>query len=69
MSKLNLLGDCVISKTIRDVQYLAHEVVVLYFTDGSALHIEQTMQAGNLDVWYLANDIAREVEADNAEVV
>ena len=65
MSKLTWLGACVVGKTIEKADYLAHELVVLYFTDGTTLQIEQPMQSGSLSLWYLANDIARKVEADD----
>ena len=61
------LCDVVVGKTIVSVGYLSHEVVTFRFSDDTFLTIVQPSQSGALDVFYLDNLVAHEIDADDKE--
>ena len=58
------LNELVVGKTICEVSYAKYEYVVLRFTDGSVVYINQISQTGELQVDY---NQSLEVEPDNTE--
>jgi hypothetical protein len=56
-------ANVVVGKTVASILYRGYELVSITFTDGTILDIQQTSQAGNLDLYVNLNEIT----ADNHE--
>jgi hypothetical protein len=56
-------ANVVVGKTVASILYREYELVSITFTDGTILDIQQTSQAGNLDLYVNLNEIT----ADNHE--